>query len=124
MTTPAGWIAPSLLGEFQAEGTDAHRLATASDGWVERFGPDVLISYKSDSARDRLGAQLREWEATTEFRAARVFGRFLPRKNEERVQPQLITGNSDIELRTIATEAFLKYWIDFEAGYSVGLFVD
>jgi hypothetical protein len=39
-----GWIDASLFRDFQAEGTDAHRLCTMEDGWVERFGRDILIS--------------------------------------------------------------------------------
>ena len=49
-----GWIDPALLRDFQAEGTDAHRLCTFQDGWVERFGRDVLISFKSVLTRERL----------------------------------------------------------------------
>src|SRR5439155_529469 len=48
-----GWIDPRLLRDFQAEGTDAHRLCTIEDGWVERFGSDVLISFKRLLARGR-----------------------------------------------------------------------
>jgi len=53
-----------------------------------------------------------------------VFSRFLPKKNEERETPQLMFGKEDENLQTIATEHFLKFGIDFGAGYSVGLFVD
>src|SRR5262245_26172576 len=49
-----GWIDPSLLRDFQAEGTDVHRLCTIEDGWVERFGcDDVLLSFKRVLARER-----------------------------------------------------------------------
>ena len=49
-----GWIDPDLLRDFQAEGTDAHRLCTIDNGWVERFGRDVLISFKRVLIRERL----------------------------------------------------------------------
>jgi len=43
MRNESKWIDAALLRDFQAEGTDAHRLCTIEDGWVERFGQDVLI---------------------------------------------------------------------------------
>jgi 23S rRNA (cytosine1962-C5)-methyltransferase len=95
-----GWIDPGLLRDFQAEGTDAHRLCTIEDGWVERFGRDVLISFE------------------------RVFARFVPRRTEERGSPVLIIGDPSEPLQTVATEWHLKFGIDFGTGYSPGLFLD
>src|SRR4029079_3747053 len=84
------WIDGALLEKFTAEGTDAHRLCTINDGWVERFGRDILISYKNTSARDRLILELYFWRNSIDFEVSRVFGRFLPKKNEEREKPQLL----------------------------------
>ena len=118
------WIDGALLEKFTEEGTDAHRLCTIDDGWVERFGREVLISYKTTAARDRLILELYFWRTSLGVDVSRVFGRFLPKKNEEREKPQLLFGDGDENLQTIATEGFLKYKIDFGAGYSVGLFID
>ena len=118
------WIDRPLLEAFEAEGTTAHRLCTIDQGWAERFGPDVLISFKSDAARDRLSAELQQWADSMNFQISRVFGRFLPKKNEERETPKLVQGNDAENLQTIAAENGLKFGIDFGAGYSVGLFVD
>jgi len=120
----SGWVDATLLRDFQAEGTDAHRLCTIDDGWVERFGRDVLISFKRVLARERLVQELQAWASTVPFEFGRVFARFIPRKNEEREPPTLIFGDSGENLQTIATERHLKFGIDFGAGYSVGLFVD
>ena len=120
----SGWVDATLLRDFQAEGTDAHRLCTIDDGWVERFGRDVLISFKRVLARERLVQELKAWASTVPFEFGRVFARFIPRKNEEREPPTLIFGDSGENLQTIATERHLKFGIDFGAGYSVGLFVD
>ena len=38
--------------------------------------------------------------------------------------PKLVIGDAGSNLQTTATERLLKYGIDFESGYSVGLFVD
>jgi 23S rRNA (cytosine1962-C5)-methyltransferase len=118
------WIDRGLLQNFEAEGTDAHRLCTIDNGWAERFGHDVVISFRTTAARDRLIAELKEWTTSVNFQIGRVFARFLPKKNEERETPKLIIGNEGETLQTIATEHHLKFGIDFGAGYSVGLFID
>src|SRR6266498_3063794 len=119
-----GWINASLFRDFQAEGTDAHRLCTMEDGWVERFGLDILISFKGVLVRERLIQELKEWANGIPFKFGRIFARFAPRKSEQREPPRLIFGNSAENLKTIATERRLKFGIDFGAGFSVGLFPD
>jgi 23S rRNA (cytosine1962-C5)-methyltransferase len=120
----SGWVDATLLRDFQAEETDAHRLCTIDDGWVERFGRDVLISFKRVLARERLVEEIQAWASTVPFEFGRVFARFIPRKNEERESPALIFGDPGENLQTISTERHLKFGIDFGAGYSVGFFVD
>jgi 23S rRNA (cytosine1962-C5)-methyltransferase len=124
MKRESKWIDAALLRDFEAEGTDAHRLSTIEDGWVERFGRDVLISFKRALARERLMQELQSWANSVRFEVGRVFARFVPRKNEERKPPRLIFGDPAENLQTIATERHLKFGIDFGAGYSVGFFVD
>lgn len=119
-----GWIDPILLRDFRAEGTDAHRLCTIEDGWVERFGRDVLISFKRVLTRERLLAELQSWATSVGFEVGRIFARFIPRKSEEREPPRLIFGDPGENLQTIATERHLKFGIDFGTGYSPGLFLD
>jgi 23S rRNA (cytosine1962-C5)-methyltransferase len=118
------WTDNALLRQFEADGTNAHRLCTIDEGWVERFGADVLISFRTDAARDRLVSELRSWSEPANLKVDRVFGRFLPNKNEERETPKLLLGNESENLQTVATENHLKFGIDFGAGYSTGLFVD
>src|SRR5205809_6528907 len=124
MKTESKWIDAALLRDFEAEGTDAHRLCTIEDGWVERFGADVLISFKRVLARERLIEELQSWAKTVGFDVGRIFARFVPRKNEERESPRLILGDPAENLQTIATERHLKLGIDFGVGYSVGFFID
>jgi 23S rRNA (cytosine1962-C5)-methyltransferase len=119
-----GWIDASLFRDFQAEGTDAHRLCTIEGGWVERFGPDILISFKRVLVRERLIQELKEWADGIPFKFERIFARFVPRRSEQREPPRLICGNPAENLQTIATERRLKFGIDFGAGFSVGLFSD
>ena len=119
-----GWIDPGLLRDFQAEGTDAHRLCTIEDGWVERFGSDVLISFKRVLARERLLEELQTWADSVGFSRATSFRAIHSAKNEHREPPVLIVGDPGESLQTIATEWYLKFGIDFGTGYSPGLFLD
>jgi 23S rRNA (cytosine1962-C5)-methyltransferase len=124
MIAKSQWVDRGLLDAFGTEGTNAHRLCTIDNGWAERFGRDILISFRTTAARDRLITGLKEWTSSVNFQVGRVFTRFLPKKNEERETPKLVMGNEGGDLQTVATEQFLKFGIDFGAGYSVGLFVD
>src|SRR5581483_10954938 len=124
MKQKAEWIDLSLLKAFQAEGTDAHRLCTIEDGWVERFGREIVISHKNPAALEQLMFELYIWRKAVDFDFLRIFTRFLPKKNEHREKPKLTFGDEVANPETIAMEHYLKYAIDFEAGYSVGFFID
>src|SRR5262249_5909812 len=116
-----GWIDPSLLRDFQSEGTDSHRLCTNDEGWVERFGSDVLISFKKVVARNRLLEGLQPWAGSVGFPVRRVFARYVPTKSERRESPALVVGDPAESLQTVATEWCLRFGIDFGTGYSPGL---
>ena len=118
------WIDPALHRDFIAKQTDAIRLCTCPDGWVERFGVDVLISHKNDTALERLKTELCLWTLNVDFQFRRVFARFLPKKNADRETPRLALGDPDTNLQSTALERTLRYGIDFGAGYSVGFFID
>jgi 23S rRNA (cytosine1962-C5)-methyltransferase len=112
------------MRDFEAEGTDAYRLWTIADGWVERLGHDVLLSFKNQAARERLTTEYFLWAEAMAFNAQRMFERFLPKRNEERETPKLILGDSNISSRGVVMERGLRFEIDFSGGYSVGLFID
>jgi 23S rRNA (cytosine1962-C5)-methyltransferase len=118
------WIDKKLMRDFEAEETDAYRLCTIADGWVECFGQDILVSFKHQTGREQLMAEFFLWAEAMDFEAQRIFERFLPKRNEERQTPKLILGDSKSGRRTIVRERGLRYEIDFSGGYSVGLFVD
>ena len=118
------WIESPLMRDFEAEGTNAYRLWTITDGWVERFGPDVLISFKNQAVRERLTTEYFLWSEAKGFNAQRMFERFLPKRNEERTAPKLILGDSNISSRGVVMERGLQFEIYFSIGYSVGLFID
>jgi 23S rRNA (cytosine1962-C5)-methyltransferase len=119
-----GWIDPDLLRDFQSEGTDAHRLCTIEDGCVERFGSDVLISFKRALAREQLLEELQTWADSVGFYVRRVFARLIPTKSEHREPPALVVGDPGESLHAVATERYLRFGLDFGTGYSPGLFLD
>ena len=118
------WIDFGLVRDFATEQTDAYRLCTARDGWVERFGADVLVSYRLDSAREQLRTEVEEWSRASGQACERIFARFLPKRNAERVAPQLIYGDPCLPLQRTVSERGVYYAVDFAAGYSAGLFLD
>jgi 23S rRNA (cytosine1962-C5)-methyltransferase len=119
-----GWIAPALYAAFEAADTDAHRIFTDADGWVERLGCDALISHKTSEALDAMREGLAEWCAANGWQPRRVFGKLLPRQNEDRDPPVLLDGDSALPLTGEVREGGVRYGLDFSAGYSAGLFLD
>ena len=118
------WIETELLRAFELEKTNAHRLATARDGWMERLGDDVLVSFKSEETGERLIEEYAAWTRETGFAAKRLFARFLPRENSERVPPKRLFGDASVDLKGVVMERALRFGVDFGVGYSPGLFID
>jgi 23S rRNA (cytosine1962-C5)-methyltransferase len=121
---PPAWIDPAAWRGFAVQKTDAHRAATGSDLWLERFGSDLLLSYQNEPGRDLVLADLDERCAVYGFRPARVFGKFLPHQAEQRSAPVLLHGDAAAALETEVTESGVRYGLDFAAGYSAGFFID
>lgn len=122
--TAERWLSSAQMAAFTAAGTNAFRLTTTPGGWVERFGDDVLISHKDDTARDVLAAGVDTWAAENGYAPKRIFGKFLPKQNAERIAPVLIEGDSTLPLTTVVEENGMRFGLDFGAGYSAGLFID
>ncbi len=118
------WIDFGLARDFAAEKTEAYRLCTKPHGWAERYGPDALISYKTETGREEILHELDEWTLLGNQRFERVFGRYLPKQNSERNPPQLISGDASAPLQRTVLERGVCYALDFGAGYSAGLFID
>src|SRR5260370_1128732 len=64
------------------------------------------------------------WSKSVNFQFSRIFGRLLPKQNQAREAPRLLSGNPGENLRSVVTERKLKFGINFGAGYSVGLFLN
>jgi 23S rRNA (cytosine1962-C5)-methyltransferase len=113
-----------LLNRLASEETNAHRLASSREVWIERFGEDVLINYQRADALAPARQALADWCTSAGLSFRRIFGRFIPRQNDDRSAPDLLEGDPTLPLVTSVQESGLKYGLDFAAGYSVGLFID
>ncbi|MCE0521898.1 MAG: class I SAM-dependent methyltransferase [Methylacidiphilales bacterium] len=118
------WISPAVWSALAAEGTDAHRLASTPEMWLERFGSDALLSYQTEEGRDAALAELDERCAAYSYKPLRVFGKYLPQHAAERGAPVLLRGDEGGPLETEVGEAGVRYGLDFAGGYSAGLFID
>jgi 23S rRNA (cytosine1962-C5)-methyltransferase len=121
---PAAWIDRAAWLALAAQKTDAHRVATGADWWLERFGSDLLLSYQSERGRGAVLAELDERCAAYDFRPARLFGKFLPTQAEQRGAPVLLRGDASLPLETETMENGVRFGLDFAAGYSAGFFID
>ncbi len=121
---PLRWLDASALAAFAATKTDAHRICSSADAWIERFSDDLLLSFKDETARDQALAALPVWEAEHGCKHRRIFSKFIPVKNDERIAPVLLEGEASLPLETTVSESGMRFGLDFAAGYSAGLFID
>jgi len=118
------WITPAVWAAFAAEETEAHRLASGSEAWLERFGEDLLLSYQTERGKEAILAELDQRCGGFSFHPQRVFGKYLPQHAAERGAPVLLRGEKGRPLETEVREAGVRYGLDFAIGYSAGLFID
>jgi 23S rRNA (cytosine1962-C5)-methyltransferase len=118
------WIDPGIWNAFAEEETEAHRLASGPEAWLERFGHDLLLSYQTEHGKEVLLAELDRRCDSYSFRPWRVFGKYLPHHASERSAPVLLRGTEGKTLETEVKEAGVRYGLDFAVGYSAGLFID
>src|SRR4051812_50172560 len=93
--TKSVWIERSLMDMFTAEGTDAHRLCTIDEGWVEGLGRGSLDFFKNIRGRDLwvrnfFFCQLSQTSVSSEFLAV-----FLRKKIKNRKNPHFLFGEGD-----------------------------
>jgi 23S rRNA (cytosine1962-C5)-methyltransferase len=118
------WITQAVWAAFMGEGTEAHRLASGPQSWLERFGHDLLLSYQTERGKEAILAELDQRCAGYSFQPQRVFGKYLPQHASERGAPVLLRGEEGNSLETEVREAGVRYGLDFAVGYSAGLFID
>lgn len=113
------WIAPDRWSRLAEEGTDAHRLASATDGWLDRYGDWLLWS----GAKPPRVETLREEVADRYGFAPRGYlARMLVKKAADQKPAELMAGEEPGEITV--RENGLLYAVDPAGGYSSGLFLD
>jgi 23S rRNA (cytosine1962-C5)-methyltransferase len=118
------WISPDAFSALERDGTNAHRLASGSEMWLERFGLDLLLSHQTERGRETVLAELDQQCSHYHFQPRRIFGKFLPHHASERGAPVLLRGDASLSMETEVQEAGVRFGLDFAAGYSAGLFID
>jgi 23S rRNA (cytosine1962-C5)-methyltransferase len=83
-----------------------------------------MISHKSDLALAQLISGLETWSTDAQWTPRRIFTRYMPVKNADRVAPLLHSGSADLPMTSVVRENSVSYEVDFAAGYSHGLFLD
>lgn len=118
------WLSDENVTALEGEGTNAHRICSGDDYWIERFGETAFVSVKDRELTDTLVGQLDEWAASTNVTFKRIYLRHLVRQPRETDQPVLVRGEAGAEAKETVTESGLLYEVDFATSYSVGLFCD
>ena len=109
------WLRGEQFAALRAGGTDAHRLFSSADAWLERFGADLLLSYKNEAARERVLSAMPDRAAALGLEYRRLFGKLLPRLNEDRAAPVLLSGDAGLPMETVVEEAGMRFGLDFAA---------
>jgi 23S rRNA (cytosine1962-C5)-methyltransferase len=113
------WISAELWERLGEERTDAHRLATVRDGYLDRYGDWILWS---GGKAPRVESLRNELVDRYGFAPRGCLARELVRKASEQKPAELVAGEAPGEI-TVG-EAGLKYRVEPAAGYSSGLFLD
>lgn len=113
------WITGKQWQGFAEEGTTAHRVASSTHGWLDRYGEWLLWS--GDSAPD--GSELRgETQSRYGFSPRGYLARKLAKSAAEQEPAQLADGEAPGEI--VVRENGLSYEVEPGGGYSTGLFLD
>jgi 23S rRNA (cytosine1962-C5)-methyltransferase len=113
------WISLVQWTAFAAEDTDAHRLATGKDGWLDRYGDWILWS---GSKPPRVETLRDELSALYGFAPRGYLARELVRKASDQKPAMVIAGEEPSEITV--QENGLCYLVEPAGGYSSGLFLD
>ena len=113
------WISGDLWSRFREEHTDAHRVANAKDGWLDRYRDWILWSGgkppRAETLRDELSV-------CYNFAPRGYLARELVRKASDQKPATLIAGEEPGEITV--QENGLSYLVEPAGGYSSGLFLD
>lgn len=118
------WIGLNLWEQLQKEKTTAHRVFSSEQGWIERWNEELVISYYEPNFRDALIPLLKTWSKQINFKYARLWGRHLLKEESKKNSPELMEGIYPNSSLLTVQERGVFFQIDFQSGYSLGLFLD
>lgn len=113
------WISPAQWSAFADEQTDAHRVSSGTDGWLDRYGDWILWS---GAKPPRVEAWSDELSARYGFVPRGFLARELVRKAADQKPAVLVAGGEPGEITV--RENGLSYLVEPAGGYSTGLFLD
>lgn len=113
------WVSGEIWSKFCKERTDAHRVATGKDGWLDRYGDWILWSGGNPPQVEVLRNEL---SARYGFAPRGYLARELVRKASDQRPAVLIAGEQPGEI--MVQENGLSYFVEPAGGYSSGLFLD
>ncbi len=112
------WISAKQWNEFARENTNAHRLGTGSDGWLDRYGDQVIWSGTNPAAWDWRSALSKYFDFSPKVWLTRE----LSKKAEGRASARIVLGEG--AERFSVQEDGVSYHVEPTGGYSTGLFLD
>ena len=113
------WISRDQWTALAAEDTDAHRLASGMDGWLDRYGDWILWSGGKAPRVEVLRSELADRYG---FSPRGYLGRELVRKANDQKPAELLAGEEPGKI--LVRENGFSYEVEPAAGYSSGLFLD
>ncbi|MGA0093135.1 MAG: class I SAM-dependent methyltransferase [Chthoniobacterales bacterium] len=113
------WISPGRWAALAEEETDAHRMATGHDGYLDRYGDWILWSGGKPPRADVLRA---EAARSYKFAPRGYLARQLVKKAADQKPADLLAGEEPGEVTV--RESGMRYLVEPAGGYSTGLFLD
>lgn len=113
------WISGELWSRLGEERTDAHRLATGRDGYLDRYGDWILWSGGKAPRVEKLREELGKRYG---FAPRGYLGRELVRKASDQRPAEVLAGEECGKMAV--RENGFSYEVEPCAGYSSGLFLD
>ena len=113
------WISPDHWARLAEEETEAHRLATAHDGWLDRYADWLLWSGGKPPRAEGLYEEVMRRYG---FAPRGYLWRQLVIRASDQKPGVLLAGGDPGEI--VVRENGLAYLVEPAAGYSSGLFLD
>lgn len=113
------WISPDCWAALTEDGTDAHRLASGGDGWLDRYGDWILWSGNKPPRLEGLRSELASRYC---FSPRGYLARRLVKKAIDQEPAELLAGEDPGEI--VVREGGFQFVVEPAGGYSSGLFLD